>query len=240
MPLLDHLDELRSRLLRSVIFFVVAVGVCWTFSQALLEFLLVPIREHLYSGDEIVYLDLTEPFMVYMKASAVAALFVSMPYLLYQVWAFVAPGLYRHERRMAVPFLVFGSLFFAAGGAFGYYVATPVAARWLIELGQDFQANIRLRSAFDFETRLILGMGAVFELPIVIFFLARVGLVTPGFLLRHFRVAVLVIVILAAIITPTGDVLTMSVFAGPMILLYLLGVAVAWLFRPRSGPRSAA
>jgi sec-independent protein translocase protein TatC len=131
---------------------------------------------------------------------------------------------------MVIPFLVFGTSFFVAGGAFGYLVATPYAARWLIGIGAPFVASITLRSAFQFESRVILGMGAVFELPVLIFFLSRIGLVTPGFLMRHLRTAVVIIAVVAAVITPTGDVITMTVFAGPMVLLYLLGVLVSWLF----------
>jgi sec-independent protein translocase protein TatC len=229
MSLLSHLDELRSRLLRILVVYVVFLAACWTVSNFIVPFLLKPIRQHLFEGEDIVFINITEPFMIYMKASALAALFIASPYILHQIWAFVAPGLYRRERRLAIPFLVFGSLFFAAGGAFGYYVATPVAASWLIGLGEKFTANITLRSAFSFQSRVIIGMGVVFELPIVIFFLSRIGVVTPRFLMKHFRSAVLVIALLAAIITPTGDILTMSVFAGPMILLYLLGVAISWL-----------
>jgi sec-independent protein translocase protein TatC len=230
MSLLDHLDELRSRLLRCVGAFVVGFFLCWAVSDRLLEFLLEPIRKHLFEGGEIVFIHLPEPFLIYMKASALAAIFLVSPYILYQVWAFVAPGLYRKEKRMVVPFLFFGTLFFVAGGAFGYYVAVPVAANWLIDLGTPFKASITLRSAFQFESWILLGMGAVFEMPIVIFFLSRIGVVTPRFLLRNFRIAVLVIAVLSAVLTPTGDVMTMSVFAGPMILLYLLGVAVSWIF----------
>jgi sec-independent protein translocase protein TatC len=131
---------------------------------------------------------------------------------------------------MVVPFLVFGTAFFVAGGVFAYLVAVPVAARWLIGLGESFTASLTLRSAFQFLSRIVLGLGLVFELPVVIALLARAGIVTPGFLMRHFRTAVLIIAVLAAILTPTGDIMTMSVFAGPMILLYLLGVGVAWAF----------
>jgi sec-independent protein translocase protein TatC len=208
---------------------VLLLAACWGVSDRLLQFLLEPIREHLFGGDEIVYINITEPFMIYMKASALAALFCCSPFVLYQLWAFVAPGLYRRERKLALPFLFFGTLCFVAGGAFGYYVATPVAASWLIGLGEEYKAAITLRSAFAFESRVIIGMGLVFQLPIVIFFFSRIGLVTPRFLMKHFRTAVLLIALLAAIITPTGDILTMSVFAGPMILLYLLGVGVSWL-----------
>jgi len=236
MSLLEHLDELRSRLFRVAVVYIVLLAVCWGVSGPILRFLLRPIQEHLFEGGDIVFIHLTEPFMIYVKASAVAALFISAPYVLYQLWCFVAPGLYRRERRLVIPFLFFGTLFFVGGGAFGYYVATPVAASWLLGLGQNYKAAITLRSAFQFESRLILGMGAVFQLPIVIFFLSRIGVVTPGFLMRHFRTAVLIIAVLAAVITPTGDMLTMSVFAGPMILLYLLGVLVAWLFGRRAEP----
>ena len=236
MSFLEHLDELRSRLFRGALVYLALLAVCWTFSDSILAFLLRPIRSHLLEGGAIVFITPTEPFMVYMQASAIAALFLAMPYLLWQVWAFVAPGLYRHERRLAVPFLAFGTLFFVAGGAFGYAVAVPVSAKWLIGLGQQFQAQLTLRSAFQFLSRIVLGMGLVFEMPIVIFFLSRIGLVTPEFLMRHFRTAVVVIAVLAAVITPTGDMLTMAVFGGPMILLYLTGVGVAKAFGRRREP----
>lgn len=228
MSFLEHLDELRSRLFRSAIAFVAAMAICWNFSGPLLRFFLRPIRDKLFESGEIVFIDITEPFLVYMKASALAAVFLASPYLLWQLWAFVSPGLYRTERRLTAYFIFFGTLFFVGGGAFGYAVATPISADWLIRLGGDFKAQLTLRSAFAFESRVILGMGAVFELPILILFLAKLGVVTPQFLMRHFKTAVLVVAILAAVITPTGDALTMAVFAVPMVLLYLLGVGVAW------------
>lgn len=230
MTFLEHLEELRSRLFRCAVAFVAAMAICWSASGRILEFLLRPIREKLFAGGDIVFIEITEPFFVYMKASALAAVFLAAPYLLWQIWGFVAPGLYKKERRMGAAFIVFGTLFFLLGGAFGYAVATPVAADWLIRLGGDFKAQLTLRSAFAFESRVILGMGAVFELPILIFFLARIGIVSPQFLMKHFRVAVVVIAIVAAVVTPTGDALTMAVFAVPMIVLYLLGVGVAWAF----------
>lgn len=235
MSFLEHLDELRSRLLRSAIGLLVVFGACWFIREPLLEILLAPIREQLFGGNEIVMIHLTEAFTIYMKACFLFAIFAASPLLLYQLWAFVAPGLYRRERRMLVPFLVFGTVSFVGGGVFGYKVATPVAASWLIELGSQFTAMLTLRSAFQFQSRLILGMGLVFELPVLIALLARLGLVTPAFLWRHFRTAVVVITIVAAVLTPTGDVMTLSVFAGPMVLLYLAGIAVAWIFRRRDG-----
>ena len=233
MSVLDHLDELRTRLFRAMIAYVVAFMACWAVSDVVLAFLLKPIQEHLFEGGDIVFINLTEPFMIHMKSAALLAIFLAAPFILYQTWAFVAPGLHGRERRAALPFLLFGSLFFFGGGAFGYYAATPRAAEWLIGLGQNYRAAITLRSAFAFESRIILAMGAVFELPIMIFFLTRIGLVTPGLLIRHFRMAVLVIAVLAAVLTPTGDMVTMSIFLVPMVLLYLLGIGVSWAFAPR-------
>jgi sec-independent protein translocase protein TatC len=240
MSLLDHLGELRVRLVRALAAYGVAFAACCAFSGPLLRFLLRPIDQHLLQGGQIVFLHLTEPFVVYMKAAALVAVFAAAPYILYELWAFVAPGLYARERRLVLPFLVSGSLFFLAGGAFGYYVATPRAAAWLLALGQDYRATITLRSAFSFESRMILAMGAVFELPVLIFFLSQLGLVTPRLLLRHFRIAVLVGAVLAAVLTPTGDMITMMIFLVPTLLLYLLGVAIAWIFAPRDRPEQRA
>src|SRR5258706_8683074 len=205
MGFLEHLDELRSRLFRVAIVFVVLLAGCWLVSDRILAFLLAPIREHLFGGGEIIFITLTEPFMVYMKASAIAALFLSSPYILWQLWGFVAPGLYKTERRAGAFFIVAGTLFFIAGGAFGYYVALPTTARWLLTLGAQFKAQLTLESAFEFENRMLVGAGLVFEMPIVILVLSRFGIVTPGFLMPHFRMAVMVIAIAAAVGTPSGE-----------------------------------
>ena len=236
MSILGHLDELRSRLFRSAVAVIVLLATMWAFRDPLLAFIMRPIQSRLPEGQTLQQIEMMEAFSIYLNTCALAAVFLATPYLLYQLWAFVAPGLYRHERRMIVPFLVFGTLFFIGGGAFGYLVAVPVAADWLIHLGSGagfFESSITLRSAFKFVSRMILAMGIVFETPLLIFFLSRMGLVTPGFLLRHFRVAVLVIAIFSAVITPTGDMVTMSVFAVPMLLLYLLGCGVAWFVSRR-------
>jgi sec-independent protein translocase protein TatC len=240
MSFLEHLDELRSRLFRVAIVFVVLLAVCWLASDRILAFLMKPIREHLFGGGEIIFISLTEPFMVYMKASAIAALFLSAPYILWQFWGFVSPGLYKAERRAGVVFILAGTIFFAAGGAFGYYVAMPMTAQWLISLGSQFKAQLTLESAFEFESRMLLGAGLVFEMPIVILVLSRFGIVTPGFLMRHFRIAIMVIAIAAAVITPSGDALTMTVFALPMVALYLLGVAFAWIAARPASKKPAA
>jgi sec-independent protein translocase protein TatC len=240
MGFLEHLDELRSRLFRVAIVYVVLLSACWLISDKILQFLMRPIREHMFGGGEIIFISLTEPFMVYMKASAIAALFLAAPYILWQFWGFVAPGLYASERRAGALFIVLGTLFFVAGGAFGYYLAMPYTARWLLALGGAFKAQLTLQSAFDFESRMLLGAGVVFEMPIVILILARFGIVSAGFLLRHFRMALMIIAITAAVVTPSGDALTMAIFAAPMIVLYLIGVLFAWIAGRRDRAASRA
>lgn len=231
MGLLDHLDELRKRLLYAVVAFLVTFLACWSFHRQIYDFLAQPIYRIL-DGKKLVYLGVTDAFVVYIKVAALAGIFLSSPVILYQLWAFVAPGLYRRERRMAGPFIFFGSLLFLAGGAFAYYVAFPFAVEFLIGMGKDFEATITVSSYLGFLMTVILGLGVMFELPTLIFLLAKIGVVTPRFLLRHFRWAVVIIFVVAAVITPTPDVINLCVFALPTIVLYLVGVAVAWTVTP--------
>jgi sec-independent protein translocase protein TatC len=229
MGFLEHLDELRRRLLRSLLAIGLAFALALTQARAILDFLLAPIRPYL-GEQKPVFIDLTEPFLLYMKVGFLASLFLSAPFVLYQVWGFVSPGLYARERRYAFPFIGFATVFFVLGGAFGYYVGFPVAVRFLLSIADGFQPALRISSLFGFESKIILGMALVFELPTVVYFLARLGLVTPSFLWRNFKYAVLIIFIVAAVITPTPDVVTQCVFAAPMFLLYLIGILVARVF----------
>lgn len=230
MTLLEHLDELRRRILNSIIALLVAFLVCWYFSPKIFSWLERPIREVLPPGDRLAFTELTGPFMLYIKVALLAALFVASPVLLTQLWLFIRPGLYRRERGLALPFIVFTTLFFVLGGYFGYLIAFPVVVRFLLGVGGDFKQVVTIQSYFSMMTRILLGLGLVFEMPMLIFFLARLGLVTARKLIKWFRWAVLAIFVVAAIITPTPDVATQTVFAVPMILLYLLGVVVAALF----------
>jgi sec-independent protein translocase protein TatC len=235
MSFLEHLGELRVRIFRALLSIMLFFLVGWYYSRPILGFFLKPVLPFL-QGRKPVFLEITEPFILYMKVALVAGLFAASPMVLYQVWAFIAPGLYPSERRYAAPFIIFSSLFFIAGGLFGYYVAFPYAARFLLSVAGDFEPALTIRSLFQFESRLILWMGLIFEMPVVIFLLAKVGVVTPTFLLRNFKYAVLAIFVIAAIVTPTPDVVTQCVFALPMVGLYLLGLATSYLVRPRSGP----
>jgi len=240
MSLLDHLDELRRRIIYSLVGLVVSFLVCWAFVDEAFAFLARPIHRLLPEGQRLAFLGVTDPFMLYVKVALLGSVFVASPFLLYQVWRFVSPGLYRHERRFALPFIFFGTAFFLAGGAFAYYVAFPFAVEFLLGVGEQFQAVITIERYFRFLMTVILGLGLMFELPIVIFMLARLGLVTPRFLMRHFRWAVVIIFIAAALITPTPDVFNLCLFALPTIGLYLLGVAAAALFgRPRKRPEES-
>jgi len=232
MSLLEHLEELRKRLLWSIVTLAVAFVPCWIWVREIFSFLERPLQ-WIRPGEKLVFLGLADPFLLYFKVAALAALFLAAPFLLYQLWGFVAPGLYRKEKLYLAPFLIFGTLFFVGGGAFAYYIAFPLAADFLLKMGEGFEMQLAVERYFSFLMTMILGLGMMFELPIVILVLSALGVVTPGFLLRHFRWAVLIIFIVAAIITPTPDIVNLCVFAVPALLLYLLGIAAAYVMAPK-------
>ena len=234
MSLLDHLDELRRRIFLSVIAIVVAFIGCWFYAREIFRWLEQPILNALPEGEKLAFTDLAGPFLLYIKVALLAAIFVASPIILLQLWLFIRPGLYRRERRLAAPFLVFTTLFFVAGGYFGYLVAFPMVVRFLLSMGEDFRQVVTIQTYFSMMSKILLGLGLVFEMPMLIFFLARLGIVTARQLLRWFRWAVLAIFVVAAIITPTPDVATQTVFAVPMIGLYLLGIGVAAVFGRRA------
>lgn len=236
MSLLEHLEELRRRILYSILGMAAGFLVCWGFREQIFGYMQRPILEALrrHKLDEtLIYLNPTEPFSIYLKVSLMAGLFLASPFILYQVWGFIAPGLYKNERRYVIPFMVSTVALFVGGGLFGYLVAYPAALNFLIEFGQDFKPMITVREYLDLFLTVILGLGVVFELPILIFFLALMGVVTPGWLWRNFRYAILVMFVVAAILTPTTDVVNMCLFAAPMIVLYVVGIGVAWMVHPK-------
>jgi len=229
MSFLDHLDELRRRIIVAIAAVGISFVACWIFHERIFDFLSVPITQHL--GDrKLTYLSPTEPFMIYMKASFYAGIFVASPVVLWQVWLFIAPGLYSREKRYAIPFLLSSSILFILGGVFAYTVGLPMTLSFLTRFGQNFQEIVTATFYFEFALVIILGCAIIFEIPIVIFFLSIMGVTNARFLFRNLRYAVLIIIIAAAIITPTPDIPTLMVFALPMLLLYLLGILVAWIF----------
>jgi sec-independent protein translocase protein TatC len=329
MSFLDHLDELRKRLIRSALFIAIAFVICWFFSDRIYNFLQVPVRaamldaKRLYapelSGTAIAISDLPDEtpviftlpieaklgsvlisagtaihckvkrdaqgkvqlitasywvidertviekdtlippelyqsanttlgrdnqlvvptvqgaFNLYIKVSFYAAIFFAVPFLLIQIWGFVAPGLYPHEKTYAAPVIIMASVFFLLGCAFAYYIAFPRAANFLLGVatGGNLRPLVTADEYFDLIIIIMLGLGVVFEIPTITFFTSRLGLVSPGLLLRVWRYAVVVIFIVAAVLSPTTDVPNLLVFAAPMMILYFLSVGIAWVFHRR-------
>ncbi len=244
MTFLEHLDELRVRLMHCLGALVVGTIACWSFHERIFHFLTQPLR-NAYPAVKFITTGPTEAFMMYMKMSFFVGIFLVAPYLLYQVWAFIAPGLYAHEKAYAVPFIMMGSVFFLMGGAFGHFVLFPPTFKFLYEFaGTDMTFLPKVDEYYSFYSWFLLGLGLVFQIPVVIFVLARIGLVTPRLLLRWWKFAVLAAFIIAAVVTPTADPVNQTLLALPMIGLYLLGVLVAWMFgrarRPPGGPATPA
>ncbi|HEX4962366.1 MAG TPA: twin-arginine translocase subunit TatC [Thermoanaerobaculia bacterium] len=229
MSLMEHLEELRKRILWSVLFFAVAFFPCWAYYREIFRFLMAPLLKVTPPNFKLSYLGLSDPFILFFKMAALMAVFVSSPFLLYQIWKFVAPGLYQREKRMALPFVLATTFFFLAGGAFGYYIAFPAAAKFFLGIGQDLNPVITADTYFGFLMTVIFGLGLMFELPVLVLILAMLGVVTPKFLLKYFRHAIVVIFIVAAIITPTPDVVNLCIFAIPACGLYVLGILGAML-----------
>ena len=191
--------------------------------------------EALGPEDKLVVRTAVEPFSLYLEVSLYAAVCLSVPFLLWQVWGFVSPGLYPHERGWAVPFVLMSSVSFAAGAAFAYYVLFPPAVAYLLGLGQDFRLFLNASDYFDFIIIVMLAMGAVFQMPAVTYVLSRIGVVDARFLVRHWKASSVVILVAAAVLSPTNDVPNMMLFAAPMAVLYLVSILVAWLSaRPRT------
>jgi sec-independent protein translocase protein TatC len=327
MSFLEHLDELRSRIIRSIAFvFVVFIG-CWFVSDHIYNFLAVPVQralaeaqrrelpiggltgqetilpnnalkegdtgryvfenttklgasvippgasvmakvhkdaqgnlrlytdEALYAGstvipkgvllpfdfqakpkalpgidDKLIVTTAMEPFSLYVKVSIYTAIALAVPFLLWQIWAFVSPGLYAHERRYALPFVFLSTLAFIGGAAFAYAVIFPPAAKYLLGLGQDFRLLLKANDYFDFIILLMLAMGAVFQMPAITYVLSRIGIISARMLLRKWKFALIVILVASALLSPTSDVPNMLLFAAPMILLYIISIFIAWLF----------
>jgi sec-independent protein translocase protein TatC len=229
MGFLDHLEELRKRIINSLIAIGVALLVSWTLADYLFKLVSRPI---VAAGVQLNMSKPTEGFNLELKLAILAAVFLAAPFIIAQVWLFIAPGLYKHERRYAMPFIIFSSVLFVTGGIFGYFVAFPFALQFLIEWGRNMGLTMIISATeyFDLFVMIELGLGVVFEIPAVIFILSRMGLVSAGFLLRNTRYAILIAFIVAAIITPTTDIPNMLIMAVPMIMLYMLGVVVAFLF----------
>lgn len=243
MSFFDHLEELRRRIFISITAIGIGFILGFYVADVAFEFLARPMLDAFEAAgipaDKLIYTSPLGPLRLYITVGLYLGIIMALPVVLQQVWLFVAPGLYRHERRAGLSFLFSSVFLFLAGTVFGYYVMMPMTLEFLISFQGPFTPMISINEYFDLVLVILLGLGVVFQLPILIFFLTLFGIVTPGFLMRNFRYAVLIIAILAAFITPTTDVLTMSIFMAPMIVLYLLGVGVsAIVVRRRDMPAS--
>lgn len=237
MSFLDHLDELRRRLVASALSLAVGTLVAFFFIDRIFDFIMRPLYEKLPEGSKLIYTEPTEAFFLKLKIALLAGVVIGAPLIMLQLWLFIAPGLYAREKRFALPFILMASVFFVGGAAFNHYVLFPIAWVFLAGFSTDYMMFMpRIAPVFSLYAMLMLAMGLIFEMPAVILVLARMGLVTAGFLWRHIKYAILIIFVAAAVITPTGDPMTQALMAGPMIALYVVSIGLAWIFGKRRRP----
>ncbi len=238
ISLLERLEDLRRRIVYSCIAIGVGMAGAFVFINPIFAFVFRPIRSVLPPGSKLIYTQPAEAFGVYVQIALIAGVVFAAPFVMYQVWKFVAPVLYqRHHRAFALWFVLLTSGGFVGGALFNHYVVF----KWMLAFFGSFSStNLafmpRLDDVFGLYTKMLFGMGLVFQMPAVVFFLARMGLVTARFLLRNFKYAFLLIFIAAAVITPSGDAATQALFALPMVGLYVIGIVIAWIVAPVAGP----
>jgi sec-independent protein translocase protein TatC len=237
VSILERLDDFRRRLVRSAVAVCVGVLAGFAFINQVVSFLLGPTRRALPAGTRLIYTQPGEAFGLYIQIALIVGVVLAMPYIMYQLWQLVAPIVPAAARRFTIPFVFFTTVGFLAGAAFTHFIAFPYMMAFFASFNTpDLRFLPRLEDVFDLYTKMLLGMGAVFQMPTAVFFLAKTGLITARFLLRSFRYALLVIFIVAAVITPTGDMVTQTIFAAPMIGLYALSIVIAWIFGRRREP----
>ena len=243
MTFFEHLSELRKRIINSLISIAVGAGIGWFAAPHFVNWITKPMLKALaqaHLDQKLVYTHPAGYLNLLISLSVYLGLVIASPWILYQVWLFVAPALYKHERSAITGFLFSTVFLFLAGIAFGYFVSLPYVLRFLISFQGPVVPLISINEYFDLILMILLGLGLVFELPVLIFFLSLFGIVTPKFLMKNFRYAILVIALLAAILTPTPDATTMLVFMAVLVALYFVGVAVSWVVVRRRERRLAA
>jgi sec-independent protein translocase protein TatC len=232
LTLRDHLMELRKRLKWAILFLALGFAASWNWSKEIFHFLMRPVLRALPEGEKALHFaSSVEPFFIYLKVALYAGLFLSMPFILWQFWAFVAPGLYRKERRAVLPFVVTATLFFIGGAAFCYTIILPPAFDFLINsAGPDIKPMLMMDDQLGLVMMLVLAFGIIFEMPLILTFLGMLGIVDHKFLAKYRRHAIVLNTIIAAMVTPTGDPFNLALMAVPMILCYELGILGAWFF----------
>ena len=239
-PFLSHLEELRKRLITCAIAVGIGFVISYIFSERLFRILISPLMRVMPEEDRLIFTNLPEMFLTYLKTALVTGILFVAPVIFYQLWMFIAPGLYQNEKRFVVPFVVFSTILFVGGALFGYFIVFPFGFKFFLGFANEYiQALPSVKQYFSFSIKLLFAFGIVFELPVVIFFLSKMGLVTPEFLKKKRKYALLLTFVMAAILTPP-DVITQLMMAGPLILLYEIGIIIARIARRRKAAKNGA
>jgi sec-independent protein translocase protein TatC len=231
MSFLDHLDELRRRIMYAAVSLAVGVVIAFFFIDDIFDFIMRPLQAMLPPGGTMIYTDPTEAFMLNVKIALLAGLVIASPAVMTQIWLFIAPGLYVHEKKWAIPFITMSTVFFVAGAAFSHYVVFPLTWAFFSSFTTDILTFMpRIQPAFSIYLRLLLAFGVVFQMPTIVLFLARMGVLTARFMIRNIKYAILGIVIISAVVTPDGGGVSLVAMSGPLLVLYIFSIGLAWLF----------
>lgn len=239
-PFMSHLEELRKRLVVCAIGVGAGFVIAYIFSERLFQLLVAPLKAVMPEGDQLIFTNLPEMFFAYIKVAFIAGIMAASPLIFYQLWMFIAPGLYQKEKKMAIPFVICSTILFVGGALFGYFVVFPFGFKFFIGFSNEYvKALPSVKQYFSFSMKLLFAFGAVFELPVIIFFLSKMGIVTPQFLRQKRKYAILLTFALAAILTPP-DVITQCMMAGPLIVLYEIGILVSRIAQKKKEDRETA
>jgi sec-independent protein translocase protein TatC len=231
MSFLDHLDELRRRIIYSLVSVLVGFGIAFFWLDDIFTFVFKPMQEVLPAGQTMIYTEPGEQFFLMFKIGLMAGLIIASPVVFSQIWRFIAPGLYVHEKKLAIPFILMGTLLFIGGAAFSHYAVFPIIWKFFASSSIDFVTFMpRIEPAFAWYLRLMLGIGLTFQLPTLVLFLAKMGLITPRFMIKNFKYAVMIIAVFAAVMSPDPGGVGMLMMGGPVVVLYILSIGLAWLF----------
>jgi sec-independent protein translocase protein TatC len=240
MSFLEHLDELRRRIIYALIAIGIGFAVAYAYIDQIFGFIMRPMQLMLLPGQKLIYIEPTEAFMLNIWIGLMAGLLIASPVVFAQLWLFIAPGLYSHEKKLAIPFVLMSTVLFATGTVFGHYIVFPIVWKFFVSYQNDYvEFAPRIEPAFSMYLRLVLAMGLTFELPTIVLFLARMGMITAGFMIKHFKFAILLITIAAAVLSPDGGGVGMFAMGGPVILLYIFSIGLAWVFAKKRQPELA-
>lgn len=243
MSFLEHLEELRQRLMRCIIGTVATTCICFYFRDQIYGYLAAPLTatlSRLHLSPKLVYVNPVDPFNLYIKLSIMGGVFLACPWILYQIWLFISPGLYKHEKRYIWPFIILTSSLFIGGGFFAYKLALPAALEFLVRFAQQFQPMVEINEYFDLAIQIIVAVGLIFELPVAIMLLSLFGIVTPKFLWKNLRYAILITAVLSAAIIPSNDLASIFIVWIPLVALYMLSILLSWLVWVRRRKKAQA